>query len=89
MSCATIKDNLAFVSAEICVRVLGFFVADMIGAVVFVLLCIFDDFRKVFDAVLQFHHALLCRLSGFGFHRNFVFQFCKGADFIIALCGDF
>ena len=47
--------------------ILGFFLADMIGAVVFVLMCVFDDFRKVFDAVFQFHHALLCRLSGFGF----------------------
>lgn len=64
------------------------FVADMIGAVVFVLLRIFDDFRKVFDTVFQFHHALLCRLSGFGFYRNFVFQFCKRTNLIIALCGD-
>lgn len=36
-------------------------------SVYFVLMCVFDDFRKVFDAV---------------------FQFCKGADFIIALCGN-
>ena len=27
-------------------RILGFFVADMIGAVVFVLMCVFDDFRN-------------------------------------------
>lgn len=44
--------------------------------------------EKVFDAVFQFHHALLCRLSGFGFHCNFVFQFCKGTNLIIALCGN-
>ena len=36
-------------------------------SVYFVLMCVFDDFRKVFDVV---------------------FQFCKGADFIIALCGN-
>lgn len=27
-------------------RILGLFVADMIGAVVFVLMCVFDDFRN-------------------------------------------
>ena len=70
-------------------RILGFFVADMIGAVVFVLLGIFDDFRKVFHVVFQFHNALFGGLSHFGFYSNFMLQIGERTSFIIALCGDF
>ena len=61
----------------------------MVGAVVFVLLGIFDDFRKVFHAVLQFHNALSGRFARFGFYSNFMFQIGERTSFIIALCGDF
>ena len=70
-------------------RILGFFVADMIGAVVFVLLGIFDDFCKVFHAVFQFHNALFGGLSRFVFYSNFMLQIGERTSFIIALCGDF
>ena len=86
---AVIKNDLAFVSAEICVRVLGFLVSDMIRTVVLVLLGIFDDFRKVFHAVFQFHNALFGGLSHFGFYSNFMLQIGERTSFIIALCGDF
>ena len=71
------------------VRVLGFFVGDMVRAVVLVLLGIFDDFRKVFHAVFQFHNALFGGLSRFGFYSNFMLQIGERTSFIIALCGDF
>ena len=61
----------------------------MVRAVVLVLLGIFDDFRKVFHAVFQFHNALFGGLSRFGFYSNFMLQIGERTSFIIALCGDF
>lgn len=70
-------------------RILGFFVGDMVRAVVLGLLGIFDDFRKVFHAVFQFHNALFGGLSRFVFYSNFMLQIGERTSFIIALCGDF
>lgn len=61
----------------------------MIGAIVFVLLSIFNDFRKVFHAVFQFHNALFGGLASFGFYSNLMLQIGERTGFIIALCGDF
>ena len=61
----------------------------MVRAVVLVLLGIFDDFRKVFHAVFQFHNVLFGGLSRFGFYSNFMLQIGERTSFIIALCGDF
>lgn len=61
----------------------------MIGTVVFVLLGIFDDFRKVFHTVFQFHNTLFGRPSGFGFYSNLMLQIGERTSFIIVLCGDF
>lgn len=75
--CTAIEDNLTFISAKISIRIFRFFVADMVGTIGFVLLCIFDDFSKVFHAVFKFHNALLCRFSGFCFDCNPMFQLGK------------
>ena len=61
----------------------------MVRAVVLVLLGIFDDFRKVFHAVFQFHNALLGGFARFGFYSNLMLQIGERTGFIIALCGDF
>ena len=61
----------------------------MIGAIVFVLLSIFNDFHKVFHAMFQFHNALSGRPPGFGFYSNLMLQIGERTGFIIALCGDF
>ncbi len=60
----------------------------MVRAVVLVLLGIFDDFRKVFHAVFQFHNALFGRFSRFGFHSNLMLQIGERTNFIIALCSN-
>ena len=61
----------------------------MIGAIVFVLLSIFNDFRKVFHAVFQFHNALFGGLASFGFYSNLMLQIGERTSFIIVLCDDF
>ena len=54
------QDNLALMPVEICVRVFRFLIENMVGFVGFVLFRIFNDFRKVFDAVFQLADGLLC-----------------------------
>ena len=45
---------------EISVGIFGLLIGGMIRFICLVLLRIFDDFRKVFDAVLQLADSLLC-----------------------------
>ena len=71
---------------EISVRIFGLLIGDIIRFICLVLLRIFDDFRKVFDAVLQLADSLLCFLPGGGCGGDFLFQFFYRASFIICLC---
>ena len=67
--------------AEICVRVFRFLIGNMVGFVGFVLFRIFNDFRKVFDAVFQLADGLICFFSGGGV----VFQIKRAANLQIIL----
>ena len=56
--CISVEDNLTFISAEICVWVLSFFVADMVGAIGPILFCIFDNFSKVLVSYIILQHFI-------------------------------
>ena len=73
---------------EICVRVFGFFVGDIVCLICFVLFRIFYNFCKVFDAVLQLTDSLLCFLSCGSGGNNLLFQFLNRTSFIISLCSN-
>lgn len=74
--------------AEICVRVFGFFIGNIIRLVGFVLFRIFDDFRKVFDAVFQLADGLFRFFSGGGSGGDLLFQLCDGTYLIVCLCSN-
>ena len=70
--------------AEICVRIFSLFIGDMVSLVCFILFRIFEDFRKVFDAVLQLVDGLLCFLSEWldaATHKAVFAEWTEGDEF--------